>query len=712
VCGLLLLSANALLYAAQKPSISASIQPAVVQVGQQAVYSVTIEGEGSLEMPRDLQAPDALEFGSPRHSRQVNFNNGVVSKKASLSYPVFPTEPGEFEIPGQIVNVKGQRETTNAVRLIVKPASTGGVAGSAGGNLQQGTGSGQGGVSESSRAGIRLDTLPKIQAIAHAEEDIAALEARAEAGDAKAHAILGIFYSGGSNGRVKILEKRAVFHYQKAAEANDPVGLVNMANRKFHGSAWASKDLDAANDLAARALDPLLKLVNAVSENQYDLYTLDAITMLGWSFYHGLGVEQDYAEAVKWFRHAADQEHADAQFSLGYAYFGGNGVDQDYAEAVKWYRMAAEQGAAAAKNNLGYAYDYGLGVGQDYAEAVKWYRMAADQGYAAAQNNLGYAYYQGNGVDQDYAEAVKWYRMAVEQGAAAAKNNLGYAYDYGLGVGQDYTEAVKWYRMAADQGNAAAQTNLGYAYYQGKGVDQDYAEAVKWFRLAADQGQPLAQRELGYAYDHGRGVDQNYAEAAKWYRKAAEQGDEDAQSALAEVSEKLERLANFDFNAAKREADRQKEKTLVFKNLYVGMPIAAAEGLFRYYFIDDDSFTIQYKGHNQFSGKSEYGHRSFVIVTSDQGQKLDHLHIGSSLVDRLFNVSDMNPEAFAAQFLKSYKLSGLHGFDGGLEAEPGTVSLIKRGWKCSSEQGWRLVITDRKDILLESIPKLTERAFD
>ena len=48
----------------------------------------------------------------------------------------------------------------------------------------------------------------------------------------------------------------------------------------------------------------------------------------------------------------------------------GKGVEQDYAEAVKWYRLAAEQGTADAQNNLGYAYYYGNGVEQDYAEAV------------------------------------------------------------------------------------------------------------------------------------------------------------------------------------------------------------------------------------------------------------------------------------------------------------------------------------------------------
>jgi hypothetical protein len=56
----------------------------------------------------------------------------------------------------------------------------------------------------------------------------------------------------------------------------------------------------------------------------------------------------------------------------------------DYAEAVKWYRLAAEKGNAISQYNLGFLYENGQGVPQDYAEAVKWYRLAANQGYTDA----------------------------------------------------------------------------------------------------------------------------------------------------------------------------------------------------------------------------------------------------------------------------------------------------------------------------------------
>ena len=40
---------------------------------------------------------------------------------------------------------------------------------------------------------------------------------------------------------------------------------------------------------------------------------------------------------------AAEQGNAEAQFDLGNCYCKGEGVEQDKAEAVKWYRKAAEQ---------------------------------------------------------------------------------------------------------------------------------------------------------------------------------------------------------------------------------------------------------------------------------------------------------------------------------------------------------------------------------
>ena len=184
----------------------------------------------------------------------------------------------------------------------------------------------------------------------------------------------------------------------------------------------------------------------------------------------------------------AEAGESGAQYNLGVMYANGEGVEQDDAEAVKWYRCAVEQGNTNAYASLGWMYDNGLGVVQDYTEAVKWYHRAAEQGHAVAQNNLGVMYANGEGVDQDDAEAAKWYRLAAEQKYATAQNNLGVMCAKGRGVDQDDAEAVKWYRLAAEQGNADAQGNLGAAYHNGKGVAQNYREAYIWHSIAAGNG--------------------------------------------------------------------------------------------------------------------------------------------------------------------------------------------------------------------------------
>ena len=65
-----------------------------------------------------------------------------------------------------------------------------------------------------------------------------------------------------------------------------------------------------------------------------------------------------------------------AQFKLGIMYYKGRGVAQDYTEAMKWWRLAAEQGFAEALNNLGMMYGNGDGVPADFVEAHKWFDLA------------------------------------------------------------------------------------------------------------------------------------------------------------------------------------------------------------------------------------------------------------------------------------------------------------------------------------------------
>jgi TPR repeat protein len=133
----------------------------------------------------------------------------------------------------------------------------------------------------------------------------------------------------------------------------------------------------------AKALKVLA--VKGDSEAQFELGEL-----YNWGDYQGKFLEGGQIEAAKWWRKAAEQGHAEAQYALGYMHT--EDTHEDWSAA---HRKA--------------------GWGLSDAEAVKWYRKAADQGHAAAQNDLGAMYSAGKGVPQDDTEAEKWYIKSEEE---------------------------------------------------------------------------------------------------------------------------------------------------------------------------------------------------------------------------------------------------------------------------------------------------------
>ena len=175
---------------------------------------------------------------------------------------------------------------------------------------------------------------------------------------------------------------------------------------------------------AVETVDPFApggmeKILKAKSENG----DVEAQFQLGVMYVRGQGVTRDDVEAVRWYRKAAEQGHAGAQYLIGLAYYNGaGGVTKDDVEAVKWYRKAAEQGNVLAQTQLAGCYINGRGVTKDDVEAVKWFRKAAEQGEVAAQIQLAGCYFNGRGVTKDEAVSYKWYLLASAKGSEIAKS--------------------------------------------------------------------------------------------------------------------------------------------------------------------------------------------------------------------------------------------------------------------------------------------------
>lgn len=132
----------------------------------------------------------------------------------------------------------------------------------------------------------------------------------------------------------------------------------------------------------------------------------------------------DYETAYREWLPLARNDDPAAQRNIGHLYRSGLGVPQDFAEAARWYRRAAELGLASAQVNLGSMYLQGQGVAEDPKEAALWFERAARQGHPIAQYNLGAMHLKGLGVPRSEPHALGWLNLAARQGHQPALDLL------------------------------------------------------------------------------------------------------------------------------------------------------------------------------------------------------------------------------------------------------------------------------------------------
>ena len=95
-----------------------------------------------------------------------------------------------------------------------------------------------------------------------------------------------------------------------------------------------------------------------------------------------------HAEDIAAIRAAAEGGNTAAMVTMGALYHYGKGVQQDDAQAARWYLLAATQGHTGAQCIVGMLFLVGQGVTQNNAQAEYWLHRAAAQGDIAAQHQL------------------------------------------------------------------------------------------------------------------------------------------------------------------------------------------------------------------------------------------------------------------------------------------------------------------------------------
>ena len=267
--------------------------------------------------------------------------------------------------------------------------------------------------------------------------------------------------------------------------------------------------------------------------------------------YRGSDSPEALQRSITWQQKAAQSGYAEAQYGLGLLYANGQYVEQDPAQAQRWFQKAASQGHVSAKLAL-----LSQGVDVPAVEAApEPVSVAANPAVetfapvepAAVENtpsplaealntpatptdnqaNTANDKVDLTGIEPDVV------RQSADEGDKQAQLLLGTLYEDGLGgLSKDESQAAYWYEKAAQQGFAKAQYNLGLLYEDGRGVQQDYKRAAYWYAEAAKADFSEALNNLGVLYIVGNGVPKDSKKAAKLFTQAANQGNADAKRNL------------------------------------------------------------------------------------------------------------------------------------------------------------------------------------
>ena len=140
---------------------------------------------------------------------------------------------------------------------------------------------------------------------------------------------------------------------------------------------------------------------------------------------YGYLKQKEYIKALKEFKPLAEQGHVPSQMNLGWMHHKGLGVEQNYKTAIKWYEMAANQDNEDAQHTLGNLYRNGEGkkgaVTKDLNKAMYYYKKASDNGFPYSTFTIGLMYEKGEGVDKSVKNAAMWFKKTYEHDSVKKK---------------------------------------------------------------------------------------------------------------------------------------------------------------------------------------------------------------------------------------------------------------------------------------------------
>ena len=296
-------------------------------------------------------------------------------------------------------------------------------------------------------------------------------------------------------------------------------------------------------------------------------------------------VPQDYVEAAKWFRKAAERGFADGQYRLAQMMAIGQGIRQrqyrggelciarprirDHVEggAVQpgnhvclrpgcskrlsrkrrngFRKAGARSGIRGSAVQSGRSLSRRAGCRSGFPRGADVVREGGRSGIFRSAVLYRIDVFGRPGRPRRYREGGDLVPQRHDPGLPSRAIQHGRALRGRIGRAARSEQAVEWYRKAAEfsflqaqdalrslagTGLPSAQHVLGMTWEYGWGSMKNEPEAVSWYRKAAEQGYPAAEYDLGRMLADGRGVpgvdaEKNRAEAEAGFSAGRRKGN-------------------------------------------------------------------------------------------------------------------------------------------------------------------------------------------
>ncbi|MBR0289889.1 MAG: sel1 repeat family protein [Selenomonadaceae bacterium] len=276
---------------------------------------------------------------------------------------------------------------------------------------------------------------------------------------------------------------------------------------------WLAK-LDKDNENSAR-----MQIAQITGENSWLKQAAESSPMAMIRMAESFALKNDFVSALKWYKKAArttkkGAPNSPAIFAMSIIgdiyYIGEDGIEQNYAEAFKWYSRAAAHGYNMAKIKMTLMIYRGLGVKQDLQQAFKLFNEIS-----WTQENFGpFSPFRFNSVARYYAAKMS------ENGEGCTSDSVETFERYRVAGGLEIVEHYESPRRIPK-----AIYKVADAYFLGEGARQNFAKALKFYEKTFTKGDGRtpyhreAVKKVMWMYELGEGIPQDKLKAAEWRKK-------------------------------------------------------------------------------------------------------------------------------------------------------------------------------------------------